>query len=238
METCLEKTLKANVSSDLLCEPGEFIFKVLDNQNASALLRVGRQTRITVIGTNAYIKAQGSESRLTQTTTGGNLIYNFTLSTGSYYIKIKPNDGSYDVFKTNFVVETPIEISTDVFKYRTNWNNINLAGSIFTGNRDISVFKDAVSGENMSNGLNIKNTNIVGNISSIDSAYITYIQAEGTLVSGTLESIAAAMVANGRTSGTCDVTCNGVITYNGSPVTGKYRITFTGEGTGYTIAIV
>jgi hypothetical protein len=58
----------------------------------------------------------------------------------------------------------------------------------------------------------------------------------GTSVTGEIETLAAAQVANGRTSGTLNIVCNGIITYQGTTVDNLITKTITFSNGSYSVA--
>lgn len=90
------------------------------------------------------------------------------------------------------------------------------------------VYGDCVALKNMTSLRNLSvRDGVYGNIVNL-SKCISLIEGYVNLsmIEGTLESLADGMVSNGRTSGTCVIYGNGIITYNGTPFTGSKTITF------------
>ena len=54
---------------------------------------------------------------------------------------------------------------------------------------------------------------------------------------GSIESLAEAQVANGRTNGTLNINCNGIISYNGSPVSNGVIASITFSSSGYEVSV-
>lgn len=57
-----------------------------------------------------------------------------------------------------------------------------------------------------------------------------------SLITGSIEDFAEAQIANGRTSGTLSILCNGIITYNNSPINNGGTKTITYSDGNYTVA--
>lgn len=57
-----------------------------------------------------------------------------------------------------------------------------------------------------------------------------------SLITGSIEDFAKAQIANGRTSGTLSILCNGIITYNNSPINSGETKTITYSDGNYSVA--
>lgn len=57
-----------------------------------------------------------------------------------------------------------------------------------------------------------------------------------SLITGSIEDFANAQIANGRTSGTLSILCNGIITYNNSPINSGETKTITYSDGNYSVA--
>lgn len=57
-----------------------------------------------------------------------------------------------------------------------------------------------------------------------------------SLITGSIEDFAEAQIANGRTSGTLSILCNGIITYNNSPINSGETKTITYSDGNYSVS--
>lgn len=73
---------------------------------------------------------------------------------------------------------------------------------------------------------------LYGNISALAKTNCNYAHLYGTQVTGSLEELVAALIANGRTSGTIRMRLpNTGITYNGMPINDYKNVSWTEDGT-------
>lgn len=136
-------------------------------------------------------------------------VIDFNNLIGSYsVVDCSPIQGAIDGDNSNFIrTSGPIDKIGELLPNLTNFNMTYI--STVTGN--IKSFAGCL------------------NISSI-------ILSNSTGINGSLEELANSQVTLGRTSGTLVVTCNGVITYNGSAITNNTQKTITYSDSGYVIS--
>ena len=104
--------------------------------------------------------------------------------------------------------------------------------------------KELVFGYNLNNiatltTLHLYQENVTGDIVNLGkSTSLAFLYLFGTQCYGTIESLAEAQIANGRTSGTLELNGNGIITYNGVAIPAGFanKKTITFSNGSYTVA--
>ena len=87
--------------------------------------------------------------------------------------------------------------------------------------------------------LHLYQENVTGDIVNLGkSTSLAFLYLFGTQCYGTIESLAEAQIANGRTSGTLELNGNGIITYNGVAIPAGFanKKTITFSNGSYTVA--
>lgn len=80
---------------------------------------------------------------------------------------------------------------------------------------------------------------ITGDISIVSSLTgLIVLDARGTNVYGTIESVATGQIAAGKTTGGVSIVCNGKITYQGNPIPNGKSANITIENGSYSVTIV
>lgn len=131
-----------------------------------------------------------------------------------------------------------IHIDVSEFKYLSSplFTDVRLNGYSVSG--DIIAFKRCTRLnrlEIIAGSCNGDIATALGNLKSLTSIKF----ANSSQITGSIEGLASALVTNGKTSGSLSVTCNGIITYNGTAVSNGTVKTITFDQSvpnGYTVS--
>ena len=223
---CFKKVLKVATHNNLLPELDELVIDVsqlngISNKNELILQLATYNTRsyqIDVVGDgyfvkDAYANLNDPSKRLTTATIEGtNSLQNFYFLNGNYHIKIK-GKGILTMFRLQ-------KFGTSLLSTVFNIDLLNLSGMAYLTTLDLC------------------RQNILGDISNVlfSSSSMTSLSLIDSKVTGSIEGIADSMYNFGRTTGSLAVTCNGVVTCDGSPVESGTTKTITFASDGYTIS--
>lgn len=245
MGNCLVTKLKSNVNNPTLRELGAFRMQVIEGtitDNAQQMLGItagADAVTVKVVGTTPRLAEsyEGLSNPLMSITVPANTTKNIWLQNATYEIEISDK---YSITSLAVVGDKPKKIfgcDLSELEYCTALTIINVDTAGFTEDIknlskltalvSLTLTNNAVSGDiaslaTLTNVTNMKigSTNISGTLTGIAPLVtnLTEIWLQDTTVSGSLESLAEAMIANGKTSGRLRIICNLYITYQGNVI--------------------
>lgn len=228
MENCLKTQLKGEVQNSNLPIFNKIVLHVLSTldlpQPVIILKTLSTPITLTTETPHLHVTSPSAEA-LDTVIIPANVTCYIYLDKADYDIVM--SDKYVDINSVSTSRSAKVNIND--FKYK-KFSVLNCANTRSVG--DISAFAN----NNLLTSLELQyNGSIIGDISSLSSlTLLTTLNLKDTLVGGEINTLAAALAPN-RGSDILTITCNGIVTLNGTAVTGSKTITFDGQG-GYTIA--